>query len=307
MSTTKKLGWGSTLATIVENNAGGVGRRYRRSTEGLQPETEEAVDTSLARSLVELGACSGQAREAIEASRSEAELPAQGDAYFHETISPALADHPEAERHVPMLLVTQREDRHVLGEALQCVSGANTRQLRLFTRDILVRLVHADDGSPRTEPLTTPDVRFAAVTAASSWKPPKRGDSYCMMFDSRRFQRWRCWASTPMPEVSAPPEPPNGRNDIPRIPVSSAPTVPRPMARFIGVSHLPAKMLPKPPRKPTALLRVQMLEVSKPVMSAELSHWNQAERPPPSCSTPLKPIALPPGVSAKSSVGRPGP
>jgi hypothetical protein len=180
MSTTKKLGWGSTLATIVENNAGGVGRRYRRSTEGLQPETEEAVDTSLARTLVELGVCSGQAREVIEASRAEAELPAQGDAYFHETIGPALAEHPEAERHVPMLLVTQREDRHVLGEALQCVSGTNARQLRLFTRDILVRLVHADDGSPRTEPLTTPAMRaFLAqsanirkMTAATKKAPP---------------------------------------------------------------------------------------------------------------------------------------
>ena len=40
-------------------------------------------------------------------------------------------------------------------------------------------------------PLVTPEVRFAAVTAPITWKPPKFGDSYCMMFDSRRFQRWR--------------------------------------------------------------------------------------------------------------------
>jgi hypothetical protein len=73
-----------------------------------------------------------------------------------------------------------------------------------------------------------------------------------------------------------------------------------PTARLKGVSHLPKNRLPKPPRKPTALLREHKPMVSKPVTAAEVSHWNQADMPPPKFSTPLKPIALPPGVSAKS-------
>ena len=164
---TKKLGWGSSLAALVEKNVANVGERYRRSIEGLQPETEEAVDVSLARTLVELGACSGQAREAIEASRAEVELPAQGDDYYHGTIAPALAEHPEVERHVPMLVISLREDRHVLDEALQCVSGENARDLRLFTRAILVRLVHGDDGAPRTEPLIVPAMRAYLAQSAN--------------------------------------------------------------------------------------------------------------------------------------------
>jgi hypothetical protein len=43
-------------------------------------------------------------------------------------------------------------------------------------------------------------------------------------------------------------------------------------ARFIGVSHLPKNRLPKPPRKPTALLREHKPIVSNPVTAAEVSH-----------------------------------
>ena len=166
MSTTKKLGWGSTLATIIEKDRE-VARRYRRDTSGLEPVTEEAVDGSLARKLVELGACSGQAREVIEVSRGEAGLPAQDDRYFHGVIGPALAEHPEAERHKPALLVSHRESRHILDEAIDCISGENARDLRLFTRDILVRLVHGDDGAPRTEPLIVPAMRAYLAQSAN--------------------------------------------------------------------------------------------------------------------------------------------
>lgn len=161
-----KLGWGSTLATIVEKDRD-VARRYRRDTSGLEPATEEAVDASLARNLIEIGTCSGQAREVIEASRVEAKLPAQDAPYFHGVIGPALTEHPEAERHKPALLISHRESRHVLDEALSCVSGENARDLRLFTRDILVRLVHGDDGAPRTEPLIVPAMRAYLAQSAN--------------------------------------------------------------------------------------------------------------------------------------------
>jgi len=85
---------------------------------------------------------------------------------------------------------------------------------------------------------------------------------------------------------------------MPNIPVASALAVPMLSARLVGVSHLRKKRLPKPLREPTALLREHSPIVSKPWVAAVVSHWNQADMPPPRVSRPLKPIALPPGVSA---------
>src|SRR5688572_22679090 len=63
------------------------------------------------------------------------------------------------------------------------------------------------------------------------------------------------------------------------------------------------KTLPKPPFRPSALLRVHQPSFESPRTSAVLAHWNHADRPPPSFSSPLKPISLP-GVCRMSTFCR---
>src|SRR5688572_8979793 len=120
----------------------------------------------------------------------------------------------------------------------------------------------------------------------------------------------------PRPALAAPPavwpghavvvEPPVSRNAVPQIPVSLPPTLVGLIVRLNGVSQLPTNTLPKPPLRPSALLRPHQPSWLTPRKSAVLVHWNHADRPPPSFSSPLKPISLP-GVWMKSALLRSAP
>src|SRR5512146_2370369 len=126
------------------------------------------------------------------------------------------------------------------------------------------------------------------------------------MLASRRRQTFRLLAFMLVlgfAVVSVPVELPASRKAVPNNPVSSPPTMPMFIARLNGVSHRPTWKLPKAPFRPSALLREQKPSWFCPRMSAEDSHWNHADRPPPSFSSPLTPIALPPGVCRKSVLG----
>src|SRR5688500_9053731 len=93
------------------------------------------------------------------------------------------------------------------------------------------------------------------------------------------------------------------RNAVPYIPVSLPPTAVGLMVRLNGVSQLPMKTLPKPPFRPSALLREHQPSGLWPRKSAVVAHWNHADKPPPSFSSPLKPISLP-GFWRKSAFVR---
>src|SRR5687768_3725845 len=83
------------------------------------------------------------------------------------------------------------------------------------------------------------------------------------------------------------------RKAVPQMPVSLPPTVGGLIVRLNGVSQLPMNTLPKPPFMPSALLREHQPFWLWPRGSAVLVHWNHADRPPPSFSSPLKPTSLP--------------
>src|SRR5688500_11376573 len=115
-----------------------------------------------------------------------------------------------------------------------------------------------------------------------------------MELPSRRRNVERLWPATVLVD------PPWVMNATPQKPVSLTPTRHGPAVRLYGRSQRPRKRFPKPPFRPSALLRLhKKLSVSEPTPSpvsrklAVDAHWNHAERPPPSFSSPLKPISLP--------------
>src|ERR1700759_193905 len=67
-------------------------------------------------------------------------------------------------------------------------------------------------------------------------------------------------------------EPPVRRKDVPQLPVSFAPTFPRPIVRLNGVSQFPTNTLPNAPFRPSALLRVHQPSPVSPRKSALLVH-----------------------------------
>src|SRR5687768_7956063 len=95
-------------------------------------------------------------------------------------------------------------------------------------------------------------------------------------------------------------EPADSNPAVPQMPVSAPPTLVGLIVRLNGVSQLPMKTLPKPPFRPSALLREHQPSADWPRGSAVLSHWNHADRPPPSFSSPLNPTLLP-GVCRMST------
>src|SRR5688500_7047966 len=77
-------------------------------------------------------------------------------------------------------------------------------------------------------------------------------------------------------------EPAESRFAVPNTPVSAPPTLVGLIVRLNGVTQLPMNTLPKPPFRPSALLREHQPSCDSPRTSAVLSHWNHADRPPPS-------------------------
>src|SRR3982750_1356206 len=117
---------------------------------------------------------------------------------------------------------------------------------------------------------------------------------------------WRRLNAVRLPPVGVVVELPSSRNAVPKMPVSLPPTAVGLIVRLNGVSQLPMNTLPKPPFRPSALLREHQPFWLWPRGSAVVAHWNHADRPPPSFSSPLKPISLP-GVWLKSVLDRPLP
>src|SRR5258705_9116308 len=110
-------------------------------------------------------------------------------------------------------------------------------------------------------------------------------------------------ALRPLFSIAEPVELPPRKNAVPNKPVSLPATFVGEAVRLNGVSHLPIHTLPKPPLKPTPLLRLQKSPspAAAPRTSAVLAHWNHADKLPPSFSSPLKPISLP-GVWISSTL-----